>query len=76
MHIPLGADTIPKLTAELSNPDPRVRSIIAQTLGKQGTNAATAIPVLLSLTNDSDRYVQESATVALKQIGYRLSPSK
>ena len=37
-------------------------------LGKFGSNAAPAVPELIKLLNDHDKYTREMATNALKQI--------
>ena len=70
MRLNLTESYIPNLVSNVVNPDPAVRSLIAQALGKQEhTNEVFA--ALLKLTNDPDRYVRESAGVTLNQIGYK-----
>jgi len=62
---------VPLLVSNAANPDARVRSLIAQALGKQSNSTNEVMPVLLKLTKDHDRYVRESAGVTWNEIGYK-----
>jgi HEAT repeat protein len=67
----LGKEYIPLLATNASNPDAKVRSLIAQALGNQGAYTNEVFPILLKLTKDPDRYVRESAGVTINQMGYK-----
>jgi HEAT repeat protein len=51
----------------LKDPDPRVRQLAAETLGKQ--SAESAVPSLAQSLKDVDKGVREAAAKALEQIG-------
>lgn len=71
MNMKLGKEYIPLLATNASNPDAKVRSLIAQALGNQGAYTNEVFPILLKLTKDPDRYVRESAGVTINQMGYK-----
>jgi HEAT repeat protein len=71
LHANLGKEQIPLLISNADNPDARVRSLIAQALGKQAVYTNEVYPALLKLSKDPDRYVRESAGVTWNQIGYK-----
>jgi HEAT repeat protein len=51
----------------LKDPDPRVRQLAAESLGKQ--SAESAVPSLAQSLKDTDKGVREAAAKALEQIG-------
>lgn len=71
MNMNLGKEYIPLLATNASNPDFKVRCLIAQALGKQGAYTNEVFPILLKMTKDPDRYVRESAGVTINQMGYK-----
>lgn len=71
LQVNLGKEYIPLLVSNVDNPDPKVRSLIAQALGKQAAYTNEVYPALLKLTKDSDHWVRESAAVTWNQIGYQ-----
>lgn len=67
-----GADAIPSVISGLTNRFPDVRDEAASELAELGAQfpeqSKTAVPFLLKLINDTDRYVRIAATNGLKQI--------
>jgi hypothetical protein len=59
---------IPALTEALSDPHPSVRGNAATSLGNFGTNARMAVPQLLKLLQDTDRYPRERSAQMLRKI--------
>ena len=57
-----------KLAAALSDPDPRVRQIAAEALGRFGSLAASAEPALSKALDDSNADVRKAASDALLSI--------
>lgn len=71
LHANLGEKYIPLLVSNVDNSDPKVRSLIAQALGKQSAYTNEVYPALLKLAKDSDHWVRESAGVTWNKIGYK-----
>ena len=65
------ADTaVPVLIAALPDKDWKVRKLAVETLGKIGSKAVNAAPILESLRlNDKNKDVRDAATEALKKTG-------
>ena len=65
-----GKDAVPDLVEALKDEDWRVREVAAETLGKIGTHAKSAVPVLSNVMKDKneDSDVRKKAAEALKKI--------
>jgi HEAT repeat protein len=59
---------VPVLIRCLNDPQPQICEAAAETLGKYGTQAVTAVPPLQKLLDHPKKYVRVSATNALQQI--------
>jgi hypothetical protein len=59
---------IPVLIALLRDPEPQVRQIAAQGLGKVGAGASAAIPAISIACHDENDMVQQQARQALRAI--------
>jgi hypothetical protein len=65
--IQLGSPAVVPLIAALEDPDPSIRSIAAECLGK--IKDARAVSPLITALGDRDRYVEIFAVIALGEIG-------
>jgi hypothetical protein len=63
----LGAAAVPDLTVNLQYPDPKVRRMAAEALGKIGPAARTSVPRLIELLDDEQAW--DAAAEALGRIG-------
>lgn len=70
---PVFAQTPEELTQRLKHPEPRVRRLAAEALGKQKVEAA--IPGLADLLKDLDADVRGAAAEALERIGAKAVPA-
>lgn len=59
----------PPISNVRGEPDPMVRMIVAETLGKMGSSAQVAVPALISRLNDRNAEVRKAALEALYKIG-------
>jgi HEAT repeat protein len=65
----IAKNTVPLLTAGLTDELPLIRHGAAEALGALGDLAKDALPALQKATSDTDKAVGEAATEAIKQIG-------
>lgn len=63
-----GSSAVPVLTEALTNHDPDIRYVAAQSLGEIGSSAKSAISQLVKTLADEDGNVRKTAMLALKQI--------
>lgn len=52
----------------LTDPEPEIRQVAAESLSKYGTNAARALPLVTNLLSDPKGYVRRAATNAIASI--------
>lgn len=66
--IRIGPAAIPALIKALENDAPEVKESAARVLGKMGSDAKEAVPVLISLINDEDENLSRTVIMALGEI--------
>lgn len=73
--IRIGEPGAPLIGALLSDPDPGIRKIGAQTLWSLGPRAAPAVPQLVPVLGDPDPGVRSAAAMACEAIGPAAAPA-